>query len=109
MVDPRTIAPEENAGWPGSAESDSVEPIIGRIVEPEPPPIVIEPVTEAPIMATVVEAGTVEQPIVGVLVDELPSEGGAPDSGHKPGFLKRVVGFIGWLIRGSFCIASLVI
>jgi hypothetical protein len=96
VADPRITTPDDHAAWGESAEQ--TEPIRARVVQPQPPPIV----------ARVVEAGTVEQPIVGVLVADAQTE---PDQTQQPprGVVKRVAGFTRWVIRGSFCIASLVI
>lgn len=98
---------------------DSGDVVVGRVVEPlgpgDPHETIPAQSIEDPIVATLAEPVPPpverDEPIIGVLVDEGPNgdEVVEPTNLPKKGIVRRTFGFIGWLIRGSFCIASLVV
>ncbi len=122
MVDPHTFSADGGKGSsPAEGKSTQTidssqapreaQPIVGRLAEGETASV--DPAAvQKPIMATLasVQPPPVnlpqEEPIRGVLAEEPPPP---PEVAPKRGITGRVVGFVAWTIRGSFCIVSLVV
>ncbi len=115
MVDPRVITPRNTVARLESGEPS--EPLVGRLIDTqgvswEPP------LGQEPIVATLVDsvADSVDheenpqfdqqRPTTEIMVDDRPP---ANHSGVRVGIVRRFFGFAVWIIRGSFCIASLVV
>ncbi|MGI9474144.1 MAG: DUF4013 domain-containing protein [Rubripirellula sp.] len=107
------------------AAGQRIEPVLARLVEAElPSQRETDPV---PVMATLVET----EPIPARVVDEYQDDAfressrdpfAEPDvissardesttlpAVARPGFIRRTIAFVAWTIRGSFCIASLIV
>ena len=72
------------------------------------------PLAETPILATLVapveRAPTEDWPLDDPTTESLVGESNSQvPPVARPGLVRRGLGFVGWLIRGSFCIASLIV
>ena len=107
-------APDAPRPAGGVEAIDGHEPIMAKLLEPEA--IYGEEVVAPLIVATVVEH---EEPITARVVHDFDGAddqeattekdfGPSPEKRSR-GFFRRCIGWIGWTIRGCFCIASLIV
>lgn len=118
MNQPHSTRAESGPDDPNSAVNlealDSHEPIVAKLLEPETNDgeDVVSPLIVATLVAT-------EEPITAHVVNDLDGaadHGGVTEKHVDPsptkkrrGFFRRSIGWIGWTVRGCFCISSLIV
>lgn len=83
----------------------STEPVVARLLA-EPPPV--EAVAVEPVEATLDIASMESDALGPTRQEQEPVDSAKPETKPRVGIFRRILGFIGWVIWGSFCMASLV-